>query len=431
MSIAFQHDASFARKLDAEDPLAEFRERFHVPKGPDGKEVIYLCGNSLGLQPRSVRPLVEQELKDWESLAVGGHFQAKTPWYSYHEIFRESGANLVGAHPGEVVMMNSLTVNLHLMMVTFYRPTRERHKILMEDCAFPSDTYAVKSQIRHHGFDPKKTLLIAKPRAGESILRTKDLEALLEEKGKEIALVMLGGVNYFTGQAFEIARIAAAAKRQGCAVGLDLAHAAGNVLLDLHRWDVDFAVWCSYKYLNAGPGAVAGCFVHETHGANLDLPRFAGWWGNDPETRFRMHLQPEFIPRKGAEGWQVSNPPILSLAPLKASLDLFEEAGMEALRQKSEILTGYLIYLIDRIPRGKLQIITPREPAQRGCQVSIRAGEHAQELSRALEAAGVMADFREPDVLRVAPVPLYNTFHEVWRFARILAGEDHSHPDRK
>jgi len=416
----FAPDEAFARRLDAADPLAGYRERFHLPLGRDGQPVVYFCGNSLGLQPKTARSIVEKELEAWARLGVEGHFEAPTPWYSYHDVMRESGARLVGAQPGEVVMMNSLTVNLHLVMVTFYRPTRARYRILVEHSMFPSDAYAVASQVRHHGFDPADALLVAAPRPGEAALRTEDVEALLERRGPEIALVMLSGVHYLTGQVLDMARIAAAGKRQGCVVGLDLAHAAGNVLLKLHDWQVDFAVWCSYKYLNAGPGAVAGCFVHEVHGRDKALPRFAGWWGNDPETRFLM--QPEFVPRVGADGWQVSNPPILAMAPLRASLAIFDEVGMEALRAKSEHLTGYLQDLVDRIPGDRFEVITPRARAARGCQLSIRVRDGGKPLSRALAARGVVADFREPDVLRVAPVPLYNSFHEVWRFAQILAG---------
>ncbi len=420
-TISFQPDESFAHRLDAEDPLRQCRELFHLPQRPDGTPLIYFCGNSLGLQPKTVRVFVEQELEDWAKLAVDAHFHGRTPWYSYHEVFRESGARLVGAVPHEVVMMNSLTVNLHLMMATFYRPTRERHKILIDGPPFPSDLYAVQSQIRHHGFDPVKSLLVAQPREREHAIRTEDLESLLEQRGQEIALVLFSGVNFFTGQWFDLERIAAAGRRQGCVVGFDLAHAAGNVPLQLHDWQVDFAVWCSYKYLNSGPGAVAGCFVHEKHGRNLNLPRLAGWWGNDPATRFRMHLESEFIPQPGADGWQVSNPPILAMAPLRASLAMFDAAGMSNLRAKSDRLTGYLEYLLDRLPSGRVQIITPRDPGQRGCQLSLLVQDRPREVMQALEARGVVCDFREPNIIRVAPVPLYNTYQEVWAFAQTLA----------
>jgi kynureninase len=419
----FRRDESFAMEMDAADPLREYREQFLIPKRASGEPVIYFCGNSLGLQPTKAREYVQQELNDWARLAVDAHFEGKTPWYSYHEVFGEAGARLVGARPGEVVMMNSLTVNLHLMMVTFYQPTTERYKILIEDPAFPSDLYAVKSHLRTRGLDPDKALLVAKPRSGEHCIRTEDLETLLEREGRSIALVMLGGVNFLTGQAFDIARITEVGHRHGCIVGWDLAHAAGNLALRLHDWNVDFAAWCSYKYLNSGPGAVAGCFVHERHGKNPrnDLPRFAGWWGNDPQTRFKMHLIPEFVPREGADGWQVSNPPILSMAPLRASLELFDAAGMNALRAKSLRLTSYLRHLLEaQADGGRWQIITPQDPEAHGCQLSILVNDQPRQKFKQLEEAGVVCDFREPNVIRVAPVPLYNTFHEVWRFAQLM-----------
>lgn len=417
----WRDDEAFARQLDAADPLASYRSQFHIPKGSDGRELVYFAGNSLGLQPRATRELINQELDDWASLAVEAHFHGKTPWYSYHEVFREVGARLVGALPGEVVMMNSLTVNLHLLMASFYRPTPQRFKILIEDAAFPSDTYAVRSQLIHHGFDPDAGLVIARPRAGEHIIRTEDILSLLADEGERIALVMMSGVNYYTGQVFDMARITAAAQAKGCKVGWDLAHAAGNLVLKLHDWNVDFAAWCSYKYLNSGPGAVAGAFVHERHGNNLGIPRLAGWWGNDPATRFRMHLEPRFIPRPGADGWQVSNPPIFSLAPLRASLALFDQATMPALQAKSERMTAYLLWLLDRSAGDDLRVITPRDPKQRGCQLSLLVRDRPRERFVALQRAGVICDFREPDVIRVAPVPLYNTFHDVWRFAELLS----------
>lgn len=417
----FQTSADSARGLDASDPLRAFRDRFFIPPGHDGSPQIYLCGNSLGLQPKATRDAVLAELDDWARLGVEGHFHGRHPWYPYHEFVRETGARLVGALPHEVVFMNSLTVNLHLMMVTFYRPTRERYRILIEDAAFPSDTYAVRTQIRCHGFDPADALVVARPRAGESALRTEDVEALLEREGARIALVMLSGVNYFTGQVFDMQRIAAAARRQGCRVGFDLAHAAGNVELRLHDWNVDFAAWCTYKYLNSGPGAVAGCFVHERHAKDTALPRFGGWWGNAPATRFRMHLEPEFVPVASADAWQLSNPPILALAPVRVSLGIFDEAGMAALREKSCRLTAYLQLLLDQLPSRRYTTITPREPAARGAQVSLLAHERPRELHQALIAADVVCDFREPNVIRVAPVPLYNTFMDVWRFVQVLA----------
>jgi len=422
MSLAFFADEDFARQLDAEDSLRDFREKFHLPLGKEGEPLIYLAGNSLGLMPKSARELVDQELDDWARLAVDAHLGAGTPWYSYHETLREPAARLVGAQPNEVICMNSLTVNLHLMMATFYRPTKSRFKIVMEDPAFPSDTYAVKSQIVHHGFDPKEALVLARPRDGEFLVRQEDIEALLEKQGEEIALVLLAGVNFFTGQLFDIEKITAAAQKRGCVVGIDLAHAAGNVPLALHDWNVDFAAWCSYKYLNAGPGAVAGAFVHERHATNRELPRLAGWFGNDPATRFRLHLEPEFIPVASADSWQLSNPPIFSMAPLRASLAIFDEAGgMKALRSKSMQLTYYLEFLLEVAGSDRFTVITPRDPEARGCQLSILAHENPKELHKELEAAGVKCDFREPNVIRAAPTPLYNTFHEMWRFAKILA----------
>ena len=416
----YRADEDWARQADAEDPLSAFRTRFRIPRDDEGRALAYLCGNSLGLQPIEADTLVRQELDEWARLAVDAHFAARTPWYTYQEQFREPGARLVGGEPGEVVMMNSLTVNLHQMMVSFYRPTPQRHKILVEDCAFPSDRYAVQSQLGFHGYDPREGMLVARSSDGAPSLRTERLEELLHERGEEIALVLLGGVNYYTGQFFDLAKVTRAARRQGCAVGLDLAHAAGNVPLELHDWEVDFAVWCSYKYLNAGPGAVAGCFVHRRHGRRSDLPRFAGWWGNDPEQRFRVHLDSDFKPHTGADGWQLSNPPILAMAPLRASLDIFEEAGMIALRAKSERLTGYLQYLIDRTEDSSLEVLTPRTGGARGCQISLRVDDRPRERFQSLQEQGVIGDFREPDVIRLAPVPLYNTFHDVWRAGRAL-----------
>jgi kynureninase len=409
-------DRGHAETLDREDDLASFRDRFAFPTAASGRDVVYLCGNSLGLMPKEARKLVDGELDDWERLAVEAHFRGGTPWFSYHEVFRENGARLVGALPGEVVMMNSLTVNLHLLMVSFYRPSGRRTKILIEESAFPSDRYAVASQAAWHGLDPKDAVLVASPRTGESTLRTEDLEALLDERGDEIALVLLSGINYFTGQLFDIQTITARAKAKGCTVGWDLAHAAGNVPVALHDWDVDFAAWCSYKYLNAGPGAVAGCFVHARHGADSSIPRFAGWWGNDPATRFRMHESLAFVPREGADGWQISNPSIFAMAPLRASLAIFEEAGMGRLRAKSIRLTGYLESLLQGPDLGNVEILTPSDPAARGCQLSLRVRGGSRDLFEALSHCGVTADYRDPDVIRVAPTPLYNRFQDVWDF---------------
>ena len=420
--MTFSTDESFARQLDVEDPLCGFRDKFYLPLGKDGKPLIYFAGNSLGLMPKSAREIVEEELNNWAKLGVDAHHATGTPWYTYHEALRQPTARLVGAKPLEVICMNSLTVNLHLMMATFYRPTKARFKILMEEPAFPSDTYAIKTQIAHHGLNPKDALILARPRKGQFTIQTEDIVDLIEKHADQLAVVMFAGVNFFTGQLFDIKRITAAARAGGIVVGFDLAHAAGNVPLCLHDWNVDFAVWCSYKYLNAGPGAVAGAFVHERHATNTKLPRFAGWFGNDPNTRFRLHLEPEFIPVASADGWQISNPPIFSMAPLRASLSVFNDAGgMEPLRVKSSRLTSYLEFLLTEIGSKKFTVITPRNPDERGCQLSILAHERPKELLKELEAAGVKCDFREPNVIRVAPTPLYNTFHEVWRFTRILA----------
>ncbi len=421
MTATFHLDESFALQMDRDDPIAKYRDRFLIPKSHDGKESIYFAGNSLGLQPKGVSERINQELRDWADLGVEGHFEGSIPWYSYHEVFRDMGARLVGAKPGEVVMMNSLTVNLHLMMVSFYRPTKSRYKILMEYPVFPSDTYAIKTQIHYHGHDPNEALVVVKPRSGEHCIRIEDLEETLSREGEQIALVMLAGVNFFTGQALDIARITAAAHKHGCIVGWDLAHAAGNLAINLHDWYVDFAVWCNYKYLNSGPGAVGGCFVHEKHHSRTDLPRFAGWWGNDPNTRFKMHLLPDFIARQSADGWQISNPPIFSLAPVKVSYDIFSEVGMPTLRRKSELLTGYLQFLIDQAGAERIEVITPRDPTARGCQLSMLVHDRPKELLPRLKQFGVICDFREPNVVRVAPVPLYNTLHDVWRFARVLS----------
>jgi len=421
--MQFSADEKSALQLDAEDPLRQFRNKFHLPLGKDGSSLIYFAGNSLGLMPKTARQIVEQELDEWAKLGVDAHLEAKTPWYTYHETLREPTARLIGARPIEVICMNSLTVNLHLMMATFYRPRKHSgFKILMEDPAFPSDTYAIKTQIVHHGLDPQEALVLARPRDGEFTVRTADIVDLIEKHADQLAVVMIAGMNFFTGQLFDIPTITAAAQKRGITVGVDLAHAIGNVPLALHDWNVDFAVWCSYKYLNAGPGAVAGAFVHERHATNTKLPRLAGWFGNDPNTRFRMHLEPDFIPVPSADGWQISNPPIFSMAPLRASLAIFDEAGgMETLRAKSIKLTDYLQFLLEAAGDSKLTVITPRETDARGCQLSILAHEHPKELFKKLDEAGVKCDFREPNVIRVAPTPLYNTFHEVWRFARILA----------
>jgi len=420
--MQFSADENFAKQLDAEDPLRSFREKFHLPLDKNGNPLIYFAGNSLGLMPKPAKEIVDQELDDWSKLGVDAHLDAKTPWYTYHEPLREPTARIVGAKPVEVICMNSLTVNLHLMMATFYRPTKSRFKILMEDPAFPSDTYAIKTQIRHHGLDPKDALVLASPRKGEFTARTEDVVDLIEKNRDTLAVVWIAGVNFFTGQLFDMPAITKAAQKYGITVGFDLAHAIGNVPLSMHNWNVDFAVWCSYKYLNAGPGAIAGAYLHERHATNTKLARFAGWFGNDPNTRFQMQLEPEFIPVASADAWQVSNPPIFSMALLRASLAIFDEAGgVKPLREKSLKLTGYLEFLISKAGSKRYSVITPSDPNARGCQFSILAHEHPKELFKELQTAGVKCDFREPNVIRVAPTPLYNTFHEVWRFAETLS----------
>lgn len=417
--IDFQTGQNFAQQMDQNDPLANYRDQFHIPKTSDGKDVIYFCGNSLGLQPKATADAVTQELKDWQDMGVEGHWNAKNPWMPYHEFLTQQYASLVGAKPTEVVAMNTLTVNLHLMMVSFYRPTDTRHKIIIEKGAFPSDQYAVKSQIQFHGFDPDTSLIELTPRAGEDILHTDDILETIAEHGDSIALIMLGGVNYYTGQYFDLKTITEAGHKHGAIVGFDLAHTVGNIPLELHNWNVDFACWCSYKYLNSGPGSVAGCFVHEAHENKPDLPRFSGWWGHDKETRFKMG--PDFHPITGAEGWQLSNPPILSLAAVKASLDIFAEVGMEALREKSLKLTGYFEYLLDSLNSSAFKVMTPRNPEERGCQLSIVVHENGKQVFEALENAGVICDWREPDCIRVAPVPLYNSFMDVYHFVETFA----------
>jgi kynureninase len=412
--MIYQTTEAFAVEMDARDPLAHFRKRFHFPKAPDGRDCVYLVGHSLGLQPKSVREYVDQELHDWAELGVEAHFRGKHPWMPYHRLLREQTARLVGAKPEEVVVMNTLTVNLHLMMVSFYRPIAERNKILIEGSAFPSDQYAVKSQIAFHGFKPAEALLELSPRRDETTLRTDNILGFIETHGSSIALILLGGVNYATGQAFDMKAITEAGHAQGCIVGFDCAHAAGNLALKLHDSGADFAVWCNYKYLNGGPGCIAGCFVHERHAHSFDLPRFAGWWGHDQDTRFKMG--PDFHPMPGAEGWQISNPSILTMAAVRASMDIFDEASIENLRAKSVSLTGYLEFLLDQHASSKFEIVTPRDPQQRGAQLSLRMKNRGHRICDELLENGVLCDWREPDILRVAPAPLYNSYGDVFAF---------------
>ena len=407
---------TYAQIMVEQDPLRGYRDRFHIPMQSSGKPYVYLCGNSLGLQPKATEAALHQELKDWKNLGVEGHFHAKNPWMPYHEFLTENMATIVGAKPLEVVVMNTLTVNLHLLMASFYRPTATRYKILMEVDAFPSDRYAIESQIHFHGHEDG--LIVLKPREGEVLLREEDILSTIEEQGEEIALILIGNPNYYTGQVFDMKKIAEHGHKQGCVVGFDLAHGAGNLPLALHESGIDFAAWCTYKYLNSGPGSVGACFIHERHAHNFELPRFAGWWGHNPETRFKM--RDGFDPMPGAEGWQLSNPPILSLAAIKSSIAIFAEVGMEALLAKSKKLTGFLEFALNDMDDPRIRIITPTDPKLRGCQLSIQVLDADKTLFDKITAAGVIADWREPDVIRVAPIPLYNSFEDVYRFAELL-----------
>jgi kynureninase len=414
----FQYSKDFALELDRNDPMSSFREEFWIPPKKDGSPSVYFCGNSLGLQPKQASAYVQQEMNDWKDFGVDGHLEAKNPWLSYHELLSGPMAEIVGAKPIEVVCANTLTTNLHVLMASFYRPTKERYKILIESDAFPSDRYAVASQAHLHGFDPDEAVIAVNPRVGETLVRHEDIEALLDREGEQIALVLIGGINYYTGQFFDLKRITDAGHAKGCRVGFDLAHAAGNVETHLHNSGADFATWCSYKYLNSGPGSMAAYFVHEKHAHDFDIPRFAGWWGHNKSTRFNMRY--DFDPIPGAEGWQHSNPPILSLAAVRASLDIFERATMPALRAKSLQLTGFLEYLLHQVEDERISIITPENPEERGCQLSIQMRNTDKSLFKMLTRLGVVMDWREPDVIRVAPVPLYNTYMEVYDFVDLI-----------
>ncbi len=414
----YQNNLAYAQQLDKEDKLSYLREQFHIPKDKNGKDWLYFTGNSLGLQPKTTQQYIQQELDDWAKLGVEGHFEAKNPWLSYHEFLSENMAKIVGAKSLEVVVMNTLTTNLHLLMVSFYKPTKTKYKIVIESDAFPSDRYAVESQLKFHGFDAKDGLIEWKPREGEELLNIGDLETIVSEQGDEIALLLIGGVNYYTGQYLDLERIAEVGHSKDCFVGIDLAHGAGNISPDLHKSGVDFAAWCTYKYLNSGPGSLAGLFVHEKHAKNKDLPRFAGWWNHNKETRFNMRMP--FDVMEGAEGWQLSNPPILSMAAIRASLDMFDEVGMEALREKSEKLTGYFEFLINEIGSDDIKIITPSNPQERGCQLSIQVKNADKSLHQKLTEKHIITDWREPDVIRCAPTPMYNTFEDVYRMVSLL-----------
>ncbi|MCH3880780.1 kynureninase [Tenacibaculum aquimarinum] len=413
----YQNTLAYAQQQDKEDTLSYLRNRFHIPKDKNGNNWLYFTGNSLGLQPKSTKEYIQQELDDWANYGVEGHFEAKNPWMPYHEFLTENMAKIVGAKPIEVVVMNTLTTNLHLLMVSFYRPTKTKYKIVIESDAFPSDRYAVQSQLKFHGFS-EEDVIEWKPRKGEELLNIEDLETIVSEQGDEIALLLIGGVNYYTGQYLDLKRIAEIGHFKDCVVGIDLAHGAGNISPDLHNSGVDFAAWCTYKYLNSGPGSLGGLFVHEKHSKNKDLPRFAGWWNHNKDTRFNMR-QP-FDVMDGAEGWQLSNPPILSMAAIKASLDMFAEVGMVALREKSEKLTGYFEFLINEIGSHDIKIITPSNPKERGCQLSIQVKNADKSLHKKLTENNIITDWREPDVIRCAPTPMYNSFEDVYRMVSIL-----------
>lgn len=414
----FQNTLEYAKQCDSSDKLKAFRSKFHMPQH-NGSDMVYFTGNSLGLQPKTTKSFIEQELNDWAKFGVEGHFMAKNPWLPYHEFLTENMAKLVGALPEETVMMNQLTVNLHLLMVSFYRPTKQRYKILCEAKAFPSDQYALQSQIKFHGLKIEDALIEIEPRQGEYSIRHEDIYEAIEKNKDSLALIMIGGVNYFSGQVFDMKSIVEAGHKAGAIVGFDLAHAAGNLKLQLHDWNVDFACWCSYKYLNSGPGSVAGAFVHQKHLKNTDMPMFAGWWGHDKKTRFLMDKT--FVPMQTAERWQMSNAPVFSMAACRASLEIFAEAGIDTLVEKSKTLTSYLEFIVEDINKQKnncLQIITPKE--NRGCQISIVANGYGKPLFTKLMENGVIPDWREPNVIRCAPVPLYNSFEDVYRFGEIL-----------
>jgi kynureninase len=420
--MKFENSLNFAQELDQQDPLAAFRSRFHFPTFLN-ENPVYFTGNSLGLQPKTAATYIQEELNAWANFGVEGHFLAKRPWFSYHENLTNMAAKVVGALPIEVVITHSLTTNLHLLMVSFYRPSGKRVKILCEEKAFPSDQYALASQVAFHGL-PADTLVEVGPRPGEHLIREEDILQKIAELGDELALVMIGGVNYYTGQYFNLQKISAAGHAVGAIVGFDLAHAAGNVNLELHDWNVDFAAWCGYKYLNSSPGGVSGLFVHERHAHNKSLPRFAGWWGHNKEVRFQM--ESGFDPIPGAEGWQLSNAPVLGMAAHLASLEIFEEAGMERIAQKRNQLTAFLAFLIEDVSernqeRCSFEIITPKNPSERGAQLSILAKGQGKQLFDRLTDLGVIADWREPNVIRIAPAPLYNSYEDCFRFAQYLA----------
>ena len=416
--MTYQNSLDYAKQLDQEDPISYLRNQFHIPRDKHGKEWLYFTGNSLGLQPKITSKYIEQELDDWANFGVEGHFEAKNPWLSYHELLTDTMAKVVGAKPIEVVVMNTLTTNLHLLMVSFYQPSKIKYKIIIESDAFPSDRYAVQSQLSFHGFDPEEALIEWKPKEGKQLLELEDLKSILDSQGDEVALLLIGGVNYYTGQYLDIKKIAELGHAKKCIVGIDLAHGAGNIQPNLHDSSIDFAAWCTYKYLNSGPGSLSGLFVHEKHAQRKDLPRFAGWWNHNKETRFNMR-QP-FDVMSGAEGWQLSNPPILSMAAIKASLDIFEKVGMDALVKKSKKLTGFFEYLVNEIASDTIEIITPTNPNERGCQLSLQVKNADKNLHKKLTENNIITDWREPDVIRCAPVPMYTSFEDVYHMVTIL-----------
>jgi kynureninase len=416
--MTYQNSLDYAKQLDQEDPISYLRNEFHIPRDKDGKEWLYFTGNSLGLQPKITSKYIVQELDDWANFGVEGHFEAKNPWLSYHELLTDTMAKVVGAKPVEVVVMNTLTTNLHLLMVSFYQPSKTKYKIIIESDAFPSDRYAVQSQLSFHGFDPEEALIEWKPKEGKELLELEDLKSILDSQGDEVALLLIGGVNYYTGQYLDIKKIAELGHAKKCMVGIDLAHGAGNIQPNLHDSSIDFAAWCTYKYLNSGPGSLSGLFVHEKHAQRKDLPRFAGWWNHNKETRFNMR-QP-FDVMSGAEGWQLSNPPILSMAAIKASLDIFEKVGMDALLKKSKKLTGFFEYLINEIASDTIKIITPTNPNERGCQLSLQVKNADKNLHKKLTENNIITDWREPDVIRCAPVPMYTSFEDVYQMVSML-----------
>ena len=418
----FENSLAFAQQLDAKDPLKNFRDKFYIPM-INGKDSIYFTGNSLGLQPKTTQEYVLNELEDWANYGVEGHFHARNPWLNYHEMFPELLSDIIGAKASEIVVMNQLTVNLHLLLTTFYKPTKARYKIICEAKAFPSDQYAMQSQVALHGFNSDDAIIEVEPKQGSALIDHQSIIDTIAKNGDTVALVLFSGVNYYNGQVFNMESIVKAAHNVGAYAGFDLAHAAGNIFLNMHDWDVDFACWCSYKYLNSGPGGVSGIYIHEKYAVDTTLPRLAGWWGHDKDSRFKM--EKHFMPIATAEGWQVSNAPVLSMAAHKASLDIFREAGMENLLQKSRLLSNYLLFILDEINKlvspPVLEVISPQEDAQKGCQISILMLQNGKNIFEALKKHGVLADWREPNVIRVAPVPLYNSFEDVFRFGEMLS----------